>query len=136
MLIEWKKEYEIGIKTIDEQHSGLVNVMNRLNEKIDTNEFSDSEVITSLLDDLVEYTKNHFGFEERYMEEFDFEYKDEHKKAHNSFVEKVIELTKKYEEDNVETCFELIDYLEDWFITHVTGEDRRYVDLFLSKGIK
>jgi len=134
MAIEWKKEYLLGIKKIDEQHKNLFEIMNKIYFII--NEKKDLTEIEYLLLKLEDYAKEHFSLEEKYFEEFDFELKEHHIKFHREFKEKIIELELKNKEDKVQACFDLIDYLENWFLMHVLHEDKQYVDLFKSHGIE
>jgi hemerythrin-like metal-binding protein len=134
MSIEWKEEYLLGLQKIDNQHKNLFKIMNELYNII--NEKKDFTLIKNLIKELNTYAEEHFGLEEGYFEKFNFELKEHHIKFHREFKEKIIELELKNKEDKIQACFDLIDYLENWFLGHVLHEDKQYVDLFKSHGIE
>ncbi len=134
MLIKWKDEYNLGIKQIDEQHKNLVSVMNNLYEII--NEEFGLDGTKKIFEELKKYSEQHFSLEEKYFDEFGFKNAEHHKQHHRFFREKIIELSEEGRLEQIPACFSLIDFLEDWFLNHVTNEDREYVSLFKEHGIK
>ena len=129
MLIEWKDEYSVGNKKIDNQHKHLVDVLNQLYTLANDPEFFEKIDETKvLIDELRKYTIEHFGTEEEYFDKFDYEYAEEHKQQHGFFIKKIEELEKQQDGNEIASCFDVIDYLEDWFLGHITGSDRMYID--------
>lgn len=64
--IEWLKKYETTIDIIDEQHKGLVDLINNL--RIANEENRGKEILRETIFKLVEYTKIHFNDEEKHMQ--------------------------------------------------------------------
>ena len=64
-LIKWTKEYELGIKEIDNQHKGLVIIINELFELMSQGKAKAK--MNEIFDHLTDYTKKHFKDEERIM---------------------------------------------------------------------
>ncbi|MBT4351476.1 hemerythrin family protein [archaeon] len=134
MLMRWKKEYSVKVKEIDIQHKKIFVLINDLNKAIINKNFS--ETLRKIIDGLVDYSIYHFETEEKYFKKFNFEYSDEHKKEHESFKKKITEIIKKIDNNEMEISFELVDFLEDWIINHVTGSDQKYIQCFQENGLK
>ena len=132
MLIEWKEKYNTGFQEIDRQHKNIIVFMNDLYDRVNKKDFGD---VDGMFDLIEVRTNEHFTLEEGYFEEFGFELADEHKQIHRDFLEKIAEIKDIAKDDKIKASFDLIDYLEDWFIAHITVEDRKYIELFKSKGL-
>ncbi|MCK7492479.1 MAG: hemerythrin domain-containing protein [Comamonadaceae bacterium] len=66
-ILVWNEDYRVGLDEVDQQHQGLVDMINRLDAAISDGEPSD--VIVRLLADLKSYTHYHFSTEEHLMRE-------------------------------------------------------------------
>ena len=89
-FVEWKDDYSVGIDSIDQQHKKLLNLINQLQTAVDysTGEQFEREA----LDELVDYTKTHFTYEEGLMRDNDYPDFEPHKAQH----EKMFEKSEKY----------------------------------------
>jgi len=134
MALEWKSEYSVGVKEIDDQHKKLVATISGLFQVID--ERKGQETLEKTFDKLVNYGIEHFETEEKYFDEFHYEFAGEHKKAHQAFKDKISDFYKKYKGNDVEISFELADFLEDWLLDHLATEDQKYVKCFKEHGLK
>jgi len=65
VFFKWSPDYSVNIKTIDDQHRELVNILNRLFVAVSKRE--GDKVIAGILDALMSYTQTHFALEERLM---------------------------------------------------------------------
>ena len=131
--LEWKDEYNVEVKEIDEQHKKLVTLMNELMDSIQSKPEKDE--VHKIIENLVSFKKNHFETEEKYFEKFDYKGTEEHKKAHGDFDKKIRELKEKNAGDELTLAFELVDYLEDWFLSHLRDMDRKYMKCFHDNGL-
>lgn len=133
-VFEWKEEYSVGVKEIDDQHKELVNLIFRLFTAI--NEKKAKEQLSEILIELIEFSDTHFSTEEKYFEEFDYENKEEHIDEHRKFTVKVIDFNEKHKNNEIAISFELIDFLEDWLLDHLIEMDQKYVKCFAKHGLK
>jgi hemerythrin-like metal-binding protein len=131
---EWSEDYSVHSDLIDGQHKQLFKIIFELFEAI--NNQSTKEKIGETLASLVEYTGYHFGTEENYFKLFEYENAEEHIREHKKFADKIQELQKRYVSHEVEVSFELIDFLEDWLVTHIHDTDQKYVTCFTTHGLK
>lgn len=62
----WKKEFELGISSIDDQHKRLLEIGNRINELLINHEEDDDnyDEIFTVIEELKDYTVYHFNTEE------------------------------------------------------------------------
>lgn len=140
VLIKWDKSLLVGVKEIDEQHKHLVDLINQLNDSIKVGQAKDT--VQTILKGMAEYTVTHFGFEEKYFDEFGFEGADEHKKQHKVFVDRVSSFQKdvesfnaSFEEGNLYVAKEVMEFLKDWFVNHIKVTDQKYVECFREHGL-
>ena len=133
-FIEWNKEFETGLKSIDNQHKKWLSIINKVINAIKNNE--EKQKLSEIFNELIDFTRYHFAFEEKYMEEFGYTLTDEHKIKHNFFINSILSSFNKYIKGDISVTLELLEILTDWVIKHVTITDQKYVDLFKKKGLK
>jgi hemerythrin-like metal-binding protein len=132
--LEWKDEYSVGIDSIDRQHRRLVNLINQLHTAVTYS--TGEEFEREALDELVDYTKTHFTYEEGLMEQNGYPDFDEHKAQHKQMIEKVGEVLAEYEKDQDTAMNNALSYLSDWLINHINGTDKQYSSFLIGKGVK
>jgi hemerythrin-like metal-binding protein len=130
----WKDEYSVGIDSIDQQHKKLINLINHLQTAIDYS--TGEEFERDALDELVDYTKTHFTYEEGLMRDNDYPDFAAHKEQHEKMFEKVREVLKEYEKDQDTAMSNAVEYLKDWLINHINGTDKQYSSYLIGKGVK
>lgn len=130
----WKAEYALGFKEIDEQHQYFVSLLNKLYTAI--MEMKPQEDLAVVLNDLVAYTDKHFQTEEKYFTEFGFEGAEDHKAKHRELKASVVEFKDKMLRHEAVIDFELVDFLENWLLDHLSKVDKKYVACFQEHGLK
>jgi len=133
-FVEWKDSYSVGIDSIDQQHKKLLNLINQLQTAVDysTGEQFEREA----LDELVDYTKTHFTYEEGLMEDNDYPGFVAHKAQHETMFKKVGEVLAEYEQDHDTAMSNAAEYLKDWLIHHINGTDKEYSSYLIERGVK
>lgn len=124
MPIIWDKKLETGIEVIDAQHQRIVEYINDLEiAKMKL----DKKMVNEIIEQLIDYTQSHFGFEEEMLEEAGYKFLKPHKKVHELFIRRVTDITMRAAkgEDIVD---ELHMMLSKWLINHISNEDRDYAD--------
>ncbi|MFC1678160.1 bacteriohemerythrin [Patescibacteria group bacterium] len=133
-LIEWQNSYSVGVQEIDEQHKKLFSILNQLFTAID--EKGDIDNIEEIMDGLIDYIQTHFSTEEKYFEEFSYDNKDAHIEEHKFYIDKVNTMIEQYENNKSFITYDILDFLENWIINHVTGTDKKYAKCFQNHGLK
>ena len=132
--VEWKDEYSVGIDSIDRQHKKLLNLINQLQTAVDYS--TGEEFERDALDELVNYTKTHFSYEEGLLEKNNYPGFEPHKEQHNQMIKHVEEVLAEYEKDHDTAMSNAVDYLKDWLINHINGTDKKYSSFLIDKGVK
>lgn len=135
MFIEWKDEkHSLGIPTIDEQHKELFLITNQLHEILETENYQ--KEAEKLLKRLYAYTSYHFASEEAIQKEYKFPFLDGHKAIHKSFKKKVIQELEGVRSNINYPLAPLQDFLIEWILKQIQGEDTKYAAFFKTNDIK
>ena len=132
-LIQWSEDLAIGFDLIDKQHKVLVDMINELYDAM--MEIKGQEALRKVVNRMVEYATIHFMVEEKWMSEFNFEGFAEHKKIHEDFTQKAVDLKTQLSEEGFVLSLEVLNFLRDWLINHIKGTDRKYISCFRSNGV-
>ncbi len=133
-LISWTDDLSVGVGIIDEQHKGLVDLINELNAAMRQRR-SDS-VLVGVLERLKQYTVKHFATEEEFFDKFGYPDSASHKKAHHELVQKVLDFEAELKSGRAKVTMEIMRFLKDWLVGHIMGTDKRYGPFLNSKGVR
>lgn len=132
-IIVWKEEYSLGVKEIDEQHQKMFVIINDLYHAIQQSK--DKEVMLATIDELINYADYHFSVEEKYFAEFKYEDTVAHIKTHDDYRKMIAGFVEEYKGGESLLSYKILDYLEDWWIGHILGTDKQYVECFRKNGV-
>lgn len=121
------EEYYTGVEIIDEEHAELFRIIRRANDLITEELLHDKyDEIMSVLDELRNYTVQHFADEEEYMASINYEGLDIQKKTHEMFVDKLNDINLDDLDDNQQQyLIELVDFLLMWLVNHILKMDKK-----------
>ena len=132
--IEWNNKYSVGISIIDEQHKKLFSF---LNKTIEAKEHSDNkEELKEVLEEMTEYSLEHFKTEEAYMREFNYSEYQDHSEEHRDFTTEIIAYHDKVIKGDFQIANEIIEYLKWWLVNHIQVTDKKYINCFNENGLK
>lgn len=122
----WNKElYSVGVDIIDEQHKKLFSLINKLFDAMKIGK--GSSMVGSILDELIEYTKNHFSAEEDYMAKCNYPELKTHRELHIKLTEDIGKIKSKLANNpNSNLSIQTMDFLKDWLNQHIQGVDKKY----------
>jgi hemerythrin-like metal-binding protein len=132
MLIVWNDSYSVEVPEIDVQHKRLVDMTNELNDALVKGQ--GKEATEKILNGLVDYTVSHFNSEENLFDKYGYPEAFGHKKAHKEFIAKVSKFKEDFDNGEAMLSTEVVNFLCDWLVEHIKGEDQKYSE-FLSKKI-
>ena len=122
-------EYLTGIGLIDDEHRQLFALVNEVHSLVNDDFIFDKyDEIMRILTELRNYTEMHFRDEEAYMEKINYADLDAQRRAHNAFIEKLVDIN--YEEleslDNNQQEYlqNVLDFLAKWLINHILKMDK------------
>lgn len=122
--IVWLKEYSVGNKKLDAQHLKIITLINSLDDYLDGGEAE--KPIADVLDELQAYIVEHFSSEEALLQKKKYPGLAEQKKSHDEFIKQFSHLCAQMDGDEAKQAKSLIDFLIDWWRTHILEEDMRY----------
>lgn len=126
-MVLWKDEYTVGIPAIDEQHEKLFDIANRISELLANELLVDKyDHIIAVLNELRDYTVEHFAAEEAYMLKHKYRKFLSHKALHHEFIEKIntVDLNQIDNEQNL-YLKEILNFVTEWLISHILQEDKQ-----------
>nr|CAG4712455.1 unnamed protein product [Naegleria fowleri] len=141
-LVHWTKDLTLGVEIMDEQHHGLVDIINKLIQLMFGGEndcnvperSSDEWLLGYVIGLCLEYTEFHFETEERIMAKYAKSlpegYAEEHHQEHEEFTNKMKKLHQEYLDNHSTISFlnvDLLNYLLHWLINHIMGSDHVFV---------
>ena len=124
---EFTEEYLVGIDLIDREHEALFHIVARADDLVRSFDTSSGyDQIIHILEELKNYTKEHFSDEEEYMESIHYEGLAAQKRAHEAFIDKLENIDLKRIEKNPEEYLqELLEFLLGWLINHILYTDKK-----------
>ena len=130
----WTKELSVGVAALDDDHKKLIDIINELHNGIATGH--KKEILATVLDHLVNYTKFHFTKEEELLLKSKYLAAFTHKKEHASFVSRITNLQERLKSAPVAMLdLELMSYLRIWLLTHIQDSDKKYGARLNASGI-
>ena len=128
--IKWSNSYSMGIKEIDDQHKWLLDFVNGLFNHATGNEEEERAYFKEVIQQAVQYVKNHFSTEEKFMVATKFPGYAAHKKSHDEFVRTILKAVKDFEAGKRLALVLLAYFLKDWILSHVAVMDIQYSQYF------
>jgi hemerythrin-like metal-binding protein len=131
--IKWDGSLSVGLKEIDDQHKHLIGLINDLYDAM--SEGKGNDVLDTLLQKLIDYTKYHFAVEEKYFILYNYSDKEAHIKEHNGLTEQVINHYDSFKKGTIGISIDIMQFLESWLINHIKKSDTKYAPFLKNKGI-
>lgn len=127
--MKWSDAFVTGIEIIDTQHQGLVDMLNQLAELLLHSHAIHQHDTQNLVSGLLKYVAEHFSTEEQLMEEYQIDPRHSlhHIHAHRDFAAKVGYALEQFDDSQGISGIELLQFLSNWLVFHILGEDRRLV---------
>jgi hemerythrin len=132
-LIKWSEKYSVNNFLLDSQHKKLIAIINELHTAMKV--ARGNEIMQTIYDELIWYTKEHFRTEEQIMLKFNYPAFNEHKGEHDKLTEQVLKLQKDYKEGKALITMETMNFLKNWLINHIEGTDKKYKDKIVLNAI-
>jgi hemerythrin len=129
-LVSWSPTLSCGVKIIDDQHKELLILTNDLFNHCIGDEEAERAYFKKIINEAVEYTKNHFSTEERIMQATRFTGYKAHKQEHELFIYTVVEQIKKFNETQKVSLLEFTRFLKNWILQHIAISDKQYFEYF------
>ncbi len=121
--IDWHDSFNINVSQVDDQHKQLLIMARALHEAMRTR--NRPEFLLKRLDDLLEYTRMHFAFEETLMIEHQYPGRESHQREHSELLNRAIGLRDALASGKQLAGTDSFNASDDWVLAHVAGADRK-----------
>jgi len=122
-LLQWKPEYSVGVESMDVEHQEMIDLINEIYEKLDSN--PDADQIEQCLGDIFSTVSMHFALEESLMRKSNYAEYPAHKNDHEDLLDQIRDLMDDFDSDTAAGATRLEQGLSDWFAGHFATFDAR-----------
>lgn len=123
-LITWEEKLSVNIHSMDQEHQQLIQLINELHDAM--RQGLGKLVISTTLENLVQYTQTHFTNEEKLMQDYGYSGLKDHQKEHNTLTKQVLDLQKRYAQGEGVLTIEIMQFLKNWLTHHILETDKKY----------
>jgi hemerythrin len=134
IFFPWSSSYKTGIASIDSQHKQLAEMVDLLFTAIQAG--NGDEVVDGLMDELIDYSKNHFATEEKLFDDYGYPDTKAHKKSHAALKSQLTKLKQDLTLGREQMTSRVGYFLMDWFKVHTLQTDKKYAPFLIAKGAK
>ena len=127
--MEWKAEYRVGIRDIDEQHLAIVECIASIKQAVAQydRQSADADIVR-----LADLAQSHFTVEESLMRIHDYPRLEEHADDHKRFSLHLRMLQERFVTTDV--FRDKIQSLHEWWDEHIQKHDKTYALHFLKRA--
>ncbi|WAF76920.1 bacteriohemerythrin [Aeromonas dhakensis] len=132
-LLHWNEAFMVQVPSMDNQHLGLFEAMNRLYQAVIDK--SPAQLRKQRLDELLKLAIQHFADEEQVMEQAGYPELRRHKEEHARLLAELDTLMQRNGPDDEEFNMELLVFLKNWLLNHISKVDKQYSGSLRQAGI-
>jgi hemerythrin len=132
-LFQWKPEYSVSVSKCDAQHKKLFLLADNLHRAM--REGRGRQVLSSLLNELVSYTRTHFAAEEDILAGSGYPDLARHRAEHARLLEQVDQFQKDFAAGKTQISIDLMDFLQNWISNHILQTDSHYSNYLNAQGV-
>jgi hemerythrin-like metal-binding protein/PAS domain S-box-containing protein len=136
-LLAWNDYLKTGIDIVDQQHRALLDLVNETAARLDSGEILGLDEMRGVLGFLTDYAATHFSTEEALMALSGVSEKHivHHRQSHTNFLQQIDTMVADLGGDNAPNGIQLMDFLGNWLIYHILGEDQELSQLMQAKPV-
>jgi hemerythrin len=126
-ILEWQENFNTGIEQFDVHHRHLVVLFNSSYDNLVSG--TPEKDLGLILEALIAYAIYHFDAEERWMAANGYAQSDEHRKMHNHFKRRVLEIQNDFSGGKKDSALETLTLLASWLSNHILVADAGFAEL-------
>lgn len=131
-MVEWDKTLAIGVEVVDEEHKELFAQVNLFGRAVADRR--ENQVLAHMFKFLATYAASHFAHEEAVMRRAGYPELQAHAARHMEFCDKLVEFEIDTAIGDPTLAKNILAFLEEWMLSHVSREDRRIGDFLRAGG--
>ncbi|MFP5240339.1 MAG: bacteriohemerythrin [Acidobacteriota bacterium] len=133
LYIVWNESNCLGIPIIDEQHRGIVSIINSYYSFV--HEGRGEKIIVPTLMGLLHFTSVHFLVEEELISAAGYPHMEQHVALHRALMKRTKAIAQEAS-TNIDTDMKALAFLKEWWLTHINKEDRGYAPYVIEQAAK
>ena len=128
----WNEKFSVSMETLDDQHKHFLNLLNNLDHEIQRK--NSAEMVETAINRLFNYAMFHFRAEEKILFTCGYPETEQQRQEHSFFERQVKEMEASHQGSNLVLMGSVVSFMRDWFIHHITIEDKKYAAFIGSSG--
>jgi len=126
--------HTLGIDSIDDQHRGLMDMINELVDVVERG--CNCEVAHQHMAKIIRFTEEHFAHEEDLMHRHNFPGREKHAAEHREVLSQAVTMTEALKPDDFNRTILVTAFLTDCAENHILREDKALALYLLGKGLR
>jgi len=124
LFIQWHVRNETGVAILDEQHRGMVSIINTFYYLLGLGA-GNTALYANISETMKTYARIHFLTEEKLFETSTYKDIETHKEMHNKLIQEIERVAWHAVKKNEAKL--LLDFQKKWLIEHINEQDQHYV---------
>jgi hemerythrin len=122
-LFAWSDDLSVKNAFIDADHKKLIGMVNDFHDAMQQGRGND--VVGKVLNNLVIYTREHFGREEAEMRRIKYPHYLTHKQEHDKLLHEVAALQDSFHSGKAMLTVTVSKFLRNWLLSHIRQTDQQ-----------
>jgi hemerythrin len=133
-MIVWDDSYSVNHAELDGQHKKWLEMINELLARLEKNGGDCPDISHETLTAMLQYARQHFMGEEKYMREIGYPETVAHIRSHNEFYGQVSSRLLAAEGGRRVPAADLLRFMRGWLLEHILDEDKKF-SLHAARGV-
>ncbi|KAB2925926.1 MAG: bacteriohemerythrin [Bacteroidetes bacterium] len=131
-VLQWSQDLSVRVPSLDAQHQTMIALINELHDAVTGGR--PRLFVDAAIEKVVEYTREHFSFEENCLLKACYQRFEHHQCEHSELAAKLDLLRWRHRNGDDAAGTELVETLTTWVHRHIRGSDRSYAGHLVRSG--
>jgi len=127
-----RDHYRVGLERIDREHRYLFDLINRFHDGHRGG--AEPRELQRMLNDLVQYSEEHFRHEEETMLENEYPGLSAHCGMHEKLYLAIFRLSEELAADSSSITMDTHSFLRNWLVSHILTHDLQFADYLATRA--
>ena len=133
-FLVWEPSFSVGVWDIDRQHRSLIGLINQLHVAVSG--VGADKKLQAVFGATVDFVRNHFAFEESFLERLGYEGLAVHKEIHKELLDQLGGMRRQFDAGPLSVSPELVEFLKQWMVKHILQCDHGYAELAEKRSLR
>ena len=131
--IQWSPFFSVSVPELDEDHRRLFDIVNEFFQHHQDGQADDQ--VFRVLNRLVDYAEQHFGREERLMEQARYPAYHQHRLEHERLLQEIFRINALWEEGATADASEVMAFLQEWLQNQLNGASLGHIAASVNSSV-